>query len=201
MEKRIKQAELKEILNTYSIRKDEFEPAGNIGYCYMSKVVKGYMITISEDEHWGDKTERIIVSHTRGNGRRTYTDIWERDKDGKLEFAFRNLQNQPLSDADYIKDLEREIDSLKQAGRELQKQFQNQKLITDTTEPAKEQQPERQKPGDNERGAGRKPSPERLEAIDQMRSLLKAGASEQDIMSQLGISRATFYRYRRSINN
>ena len=44
----------------------------------------------------------------------------------------------------------------------------------------------------NARGAGRKPSQERLNAISQVKSLLESGCSDQEIMNQLGISRATF---------
>ena len=39
----------------------------------------------------------------------------------------------------------------------------------------------------------------KLDATDQQ--LLDAGSSEQEIMGKLKISRATFYRYKRSINN
>lgn len=53
----------------------------------------------------------------------------------------------------------------------------------------------------NARGAGRKPSPERKEAIKQVQILLDAGASDKEIMEKMQISRATFYRYKRSINN
>lgn len=51
----------------------------------------------------------------------------------------------------------------------------------------------------NARGAGRKPSPERLKSIEQVKVLLDSGCSDQDIMTQLGISRATFYRYKKEI--
>lgn len=200
MKKWITQLEITKIIDTYSIRKDEFEPVSNINYCYQSKLIKGYMITLSEEQNNIEKTGRIIVTHTRDNGKRTYIDVWEHDKNNNLCFLLRNLWNQPLSDAEYIKDLEHQIEKLKQAGRKLQDQLQeNQKLIFDTYRPI--QQQEQQKPKHNERGAGRKPSPERLNAIEQMQALLKSGMSEQDIMNKLGISRATFYRYKKSINN
>lgn len=51
----------------------------------------------------------------------------------------------------------------------------------------------------NARGAGRKPSLERLKVIGQVKVLIDSGYSDQDIMTQLGISRATFYRYKKSI--
>lgn len=158
------------------------------------------MITLSEEQNNIEKTGRIIVTHTQDNGKRTYTDVWERNKDNNLQFRFRDLWNQPLSDVEYIKDLERQIEELRQAGIKLQSQLQeNHKLITDTYEPI--QQQEQHKPKHNERGAGRKPSQERLNAIEQMQALLESGMNEQDIMNKLGISRATFYRYKKSINN
>lgn len=196
----ITQTEVTKIINIYSIRKNEFEQVSNINYCYQSKLIKGYMITLSEEQNNIEKTRRIIVTHTQDNGKRTYTDVWERNKDNNLQFRFRDLWNQPLSDAEYIKDLERQIEELRQAGIKLQSQLQeNHKLITDTYEPI--QQQEQHKPKHNERGAGRKPSQERLNAIEQMQELLKSGMNEQDIMNKLGISRATFYRYKKNINN
>lgn len=200
MKKWITKQEISKIINTYSIRKDEFEPVSNINYCYQSKLIKGYMITLSQEQNNIEKTGRIIVTHTQDNGKLTYIDIWEHSKNNDLCFKFRNLRNQPVSDAEYIKDLEEQIKALKQAGSEIQSQLhKNQKLINDTH--AAVQQSEQPKHKHNERGAGRKPSQERLDAIEQMRILLESGMNEQDIMDKLGISRATFYRYKKSINN
>lgn len=85
------------------------------------------MIKISQDTieapDYFRKTGRIIVSHTQSNGKRTYVDVWERDRNDNLQFRFRNLWNQPLSDADYIKDLKKENEQLIQAGRKLQEQL------------------------------------------------------------------------------
>ena len=200
MKKWITKSEITQIINTYSIRKDEFEPVSNINYCYKSKLIKGYMITLFEEQNNIEKTGRIIVTHTQDNGKRTYIDIWEHSKNNNLQFRFRNLWNQPLSDAEYIKDLECQIEKLKQAGIKLQMELHdNQKLINDISKSIQQQEPS--KPKHNERGAGRKPSQERLKAIKQMQTLLKSGTSEQDIMNKLGISRATFYRYKKNINN
>lgn len=183
--KKITREEITKILNTYSIRKDEFMPT-QIDCCWQSSLIRGYMITISRDRETG----RIVVSHSQDDGRRTYTDIWEYDSAGSLQFRFRDLWNQPSSDADYIKDLEKQVAELKQAGQMLQ---ESQKLISDT---ARRGQPEH-----NARGAGRKPSKARLAAIEQVRAYIADGYSDQDIMHALGISRATFYRYKKSINN
>lgn len=189
----ITKADISQILKTYSIRKDEFIPVSNINYCYKSILIKGYVLTISKDP----ETERVIVSHSQDDGKRTYVDVWER-VNNKLQFKFRNLWNQPLSDTEYIKDLEHQITELKQAGRNLQVQIQeNQKLISDTLKSAGSKEPLKR----NARGAGRKPSQKRLDAIEQVKSLLESGCSDQDIMHNLGISRATFYRYKKNLNN
>ncbi len=163
------------------------------------------------------------MSHTQSNGKRTYVDVWERDRNDNLQFRFRNLWNQPLSDADYIKDLKKENEQLIQAGRKLQEQLAtiqheynvSHELIIDTNNEEevlylrqqindlekKYQQLKNDTHIHNARGAGRKPSKERLHSIDQVKNLLDSGCSDQDIMNLLKISRATFYRYKRSINN
>lgn len=223
----ITKSEILKLLKTYSIRKDEFQPVGESGYFFQSQIIKGYMIKISQDTieapDYFRKTGRIIVSHTQSNGKRTYVDVWERDRNDNLQFRFRNLWNQPLSDADYIKDLKKENEQLIQAGRKLQEQLAtiqheynvSHELIIDTNN-EEEVLYLRQKINDlekkyqqlkndthihNARGAGRKPSKERLHSIDQVKNLLDSGCSDQDIMNLLKISRATFYRYKRSINN
>lgn len=230
----ITKLDITKILKTYSIRKDEFQPVGNQEYFFQSQIIKGYTIKISQETidapDYYRKTGRIIVSHAQSNGKRTYVDIWEPDRNGDLQFRFRNLWNQPLSDADYIKDLEEKNDRLLQAGRKLQEQLaalqsgnslnydeqgNSHELISDSF--AEEKIIRLQKQLDdleekyqklkydthvhNARGAGRKPSQERLNTIEKVSVLLESGCSDQDIMDNLGISRATFYRYKKSINN
>lgn len=223
----ITKSEILKLLKTYSIRKDEFLPVGETGYFFQSQIIKGYTIKLSQETidapDYYKKTGRIIVSHAQSNGKRTYVDVWERDQNGDLQFRFRNLWNQPLSDADYIKELEEKNDQLLQAGRKLQDQLStiqyerinSQELIVDTNDKEevlylrnqinkleeKYQKLKNDTHVHNARGAGRKPSKERLNAISQVKSLLDSGCSDQDIMNQLGISRATFYRYKKSINN
>lgn len=228
MKKWITKSEISKLLKTYSVRKDEFQPVGESGYFFQSKMIKGYTIKISQETidapDYFRKTGRIIVSHSQSNGKRVYVDVWERDRNGDLEFRFRNLWNQPLSDADYIKDLEEENDQLLQAGRKLKEQLSavqtysgernsSHKLIIDTDieedkanllKQLDDLKGKYQKLKDdtfvhNARGAGRKPSPERLKSIEQVKALLDSGCSDQDVMTQLGISRATFYRYKKSI--
>lgn len=221
----ITKSEILKLLKTYSIRKDEFKSVGESEYFFQSQIVNGYTINISQETidapDYYRKTGRIIVSHAQSNGKRTYVDVWERDQNDDLQFRFRNLWNQPLSDADYIKELEEKNDQLLQAGRKLQDQISaiqyerndSQELIDDTNDKEevlylrnqiKELEEKYQKLKNdtnihNVRGAGRKPSKERLNAISQVKSLLESGCSDQDIMNQLGISRATFYRYKKNI--
>lgn len=226
----ITKSEILKLLKTYSIRKDEFQPVGESGYFFQSQIIKGYTIKITQETieapDYFRKTGRIIVSHTQSNGKRTYVDVWERDRNDNLQFHFRNLWNQPLSDADYIKELEEKNDQLLQAGRKLQDQLStiqtysgernsSHKLIIDTDieedkanllKQLDDLKKKYQKLKDdtfvhNARGAGRKPSKERLNAIELVKTLIETGCSDQDIMNQLGISRATFYRYKKSINN
>lgn len=224
----ITQAEINKILKTYSIQKDEFIPVDDTKYFYQSQLVKGYTISISEEtkdgKNYSEKTGRILVSHSQWNGRKTYNDIWERTKDGVLQFKFRNLWNQPISDVWYIKELEHQVEKLTEAGRNLQEQLKvaesntvhyNQKLIIDNDEQntikelqeqikalKQENEQLKSKSKHNARGAGRKPSKDRIKAIDKVRELLQEGYSDSDIIKRLGISIATYYRYKReAINN
>jgi len=197
----ITKSEILKLLKTYSIRKDEFLPVGESGYFFQSQIIKGYTIKLSQETidapDYYKKTGRIIVSHAQSNGKRTYVDVWERDQNGDLQFRFRNLWNQPLSDADYIKELEEKNDQLLQAGRKLQDQLStiqyerinSQELIVDTNDKEevlylrnqinkleeKYQKLKNDTHVHNARGAGRKPSKERLNAISQVKSLLDSG--------------------------
>ena len=223
----ITKAGISKILKTYSIRKNEFQPVGESGYLFQSSLVNGYVIQIEQETIKGEKTvktNRILVTHSQSNGKKTYVDIWHHDPNGDLQFRFRNLWNQPPADADYIQELEQQNMQLRQAGRKLQEQLDtvqheqniSHKLINDTDPDDREKLINlRQQINDlnqkyhklihdtnihNARGAGRKPSQERLDTISQVKSLLNAGCSNKDIMNQLQISRATFYRYKRSIS-
>lgn len=212
MKKWILKKEIVKILETYSIRKDEFQQMGEMEYCYVSSYVKGYMVTLSEELYSDTKTGRIIVFHTQSNGKRTFQDVWERDRDGNLQFRFRNPWNLPLSDADYIKDLEEQNERLKVEGKILQKELEalkSQKINNDTKPDIMENEQriaelkaELEKlQKHNARGAGRKPSKSRMDAVKKVKSMLDAGISDVEIMEKLQISRATFYRYKRSIRN
>lgn len=64
-----------------------------------------------------------------------------------------------------------------------------------------ENQQLKKKTGHNARGAGRKPSPERSAAIQQVKEFINSGCSEKEIMKKLQISRSTFFRYKKSLKN
>ena len=226
MRKWITKKEIDKILKTYSIRKDEFLPVEGKEHFYQSQLVKGYTITITEEieqgKDYSEKTGRIIVTHTKWNGRKTFNDIWERRKDGTLQFRFRNPWNQPTSDIAYVQELEKQTSQLLSSIKEMREQpsaiqmapQESQLLINDTANVYKLEQMQEQiklleeenqqlkrKIGHNARGAGRKPSKKRSDAIQQLKELIRLGYSEKEIMEKLQISRPTFFRYKKSINN
>lgn len=226
MRKWITKKEVSKILRTYSIRKDEFLPIDGKEYFYQSQIVKGYTITISEEieqgKNYSKKTGRIVVAHTQWNGRKAFNDIWEREKNGILQFRFRNLWNQPTSDIAYMHELEKQNGQLSVYIEEMHEQFssvqkvsqESQLLINDTTHIAEfaqmqeriklleeENQQLKRKNRHNARGAGRKPSPKRSAAIQQMEKLIHSGYSDKEIIEELKISRSTFFRYKKSIIN
>ena len=63
MKKWILKKDVVKILDTYSVRKDEFQQIGETEYCYVSSCVKGYMLTLSEETIGDAGTGRILVSH------------------------------------------------------------------------------------------------------------------------------------------
>ncbi|MCM1235878.1 MAG: hypothetical protein NC489_37785 [Ruminococcus flavefaciens] len=217
----ITKSEITKILKTYSIRPDEFQPIDRspYSYSYQSQYAKGYVISIRAEElkaeHYHEETGRILVSHTQQDGRKTFMDVWEHDKNNKLEFKFRNLWNQPLSDADYVKQIEQDNAELNKAGLELQqalKEFKSQSHKNIETDMEKqtlleqiqalkqENQQLKEKIG-NAKKAGRPLSQERMGAVRRMQELMSQGCSDKEIMETLDISRATYFRYKKSIKN
>ena len=87
---------------------------------YESIRLKGYVVSLSEETAYGEKTGRIIATHTRPDGKISLQDIWERNGNGQLIFRFRNLDNAPPADREYIRDLEDENKRLMENGRLLQ---------------------------------------------------------------------------------
>lgn len=170
-------AEINMILTTYSVRKNEFKEVAE--YTYLSQFVRGYMITIAEEFLGHDKTGRILVNHTNQKGIRTFCDIWERDPEKKLYFKFRNPTNCPFSDPYYIKDLEKEVEELREAGRKIQEQL----------------------PKHNERNAGRKKTDEKwTKSYLQWVALYEFQKPVKETMKIMGISKATYYRFKKVYN-
>lgn len=127
---------------------------------------------------------------------KNFYDIWEREKNGTLQFRFRNLWNQPTSDIAYIEELEKHnaqllsyIEKTREHFPSIQKVPQeSQLLISDTNDMTEseqmreriklleeENQQLKRKIGHNARGAGRKPSQKRSDAIQQVKALIRSG--------------------------
>lgn len=79
--------------------------------------------------------------------------------------------------------------------------FEKENLLKQIEELQQENMELKSKTKHNARGAGRKPSQERINAITQVKALMDKGISDKDIQQKLGISKATFYRYKRDINS
>lgn len=139
-----------------------------------------------------------------------------------MQFLFRNPWDRPFTDYGYIKGLEAQIDELKEAGRSLQAQLKKcraaraqpghpelQSRVTsleaenvELQERVKSLTAENQglikKTGHNARGAGRKAAPQKLEArAKKVQELLADGKSAAEIQKIMGISRSTFFRYKK----
>lgn len=162
------------------------------------------------------------MTHTQWNGRKTFHDIWLRDY-GSLRFRFRNLSDEPPSyNWAYIRELDEKIKQLSLRITELEKQSlsvqemsQQSELPIDGTinEAAYRQMQERiklleeenqllkEKTKHNARGAGRKPSSNRSDAIRQLNELICLGYNEKEIIEKLGISRTTFFRYKKELKD
>ena len=120
----------------------------------------------------------------------------------RLSKELMELQDQ--KDADFLKlpvyrQLMDKISCLKAQNKILQRQLdqaqkKNDLLVTKLNTP-----PE---PTHNARGAGRKACDAKQQAQYQLfRRLVASGKDMDEIMGQMQISRATYYRYKKSINN
>lgn len=226
----ITKKDIADIIRAYSVRTDEFEQVGNEGYFFKSNYTKGYTISLGPEIQDGNiKTGRIVVSHTKNGGKRTFQDIWEHDSDNRLQFIFRNPWNEPFSDHDYIKDLEAQILELKRYGQKLKEQLKRcqgasmdtehtqvctERLLQENSSLRHENEALRDqiaalteknnrlldKTKHNARGAGRKADPQHLESqIKEVRALLEAGKTATEVQKIMGISRSSFFRYKRFI--
>ena len=182
--------EIESLIKTYSIRPDEIEPFGDEGYSFKSKLARGYVISIKpEVQHGNVETGRIIISHTKSNGKRTFQDVWERDSGGNLQFAFRNPWDKPFADYDYIRETKDRNTELENTVHEIKQQLKKyQKLINNTKR--------------NARGAGRKADLQHLkEQVAEVQLLLEEGKNSSEIQRIMGISRSSYFRYKRFIKN
>lgn len=178
MTKWITKAEEARIIEAYSIRKGDIKPHDKLAHTYVyqpaAKTGSLALIRIEQEPHRIDGTTgRIIVRHSDATGKTVAVDAWVKDREGVYQWFCRNPTDMPLSDKAVIEDYERQM-----AG--MQEQYQKFKDIR-VTKPA-----------------GRKPHPEKLD--DQARKvqeLIDQGKKEKEIIEELEISRATYYRAKR----
>lgn len=220
----ITKAEVREILKTYSIRKDEFVEIDKIEYYYKSKFAKGYVIAIKPEEIKGkdivEQTKRILVQHCKSNGEITHTDFWERNKEEKLQFLFRQDKAELPDSAAYVNDLREEIKRLQRKNKNLLQQFSdtstNKVKETDTAELEKlltvalkerskyEQLYQKLKNEINTRKkAGRKKredSEKSKKLLEEVHFILENEPNNKEPWISLGISRASFFRYKKLIS-
>jgi DNA-binding CsgD family transcriptional regulator len=226
----ITKKEVADILKSYSVRPNEFEQVGDDGYFFKSSYTKGYTISFEpEIQNRSVKTGRIIVSHTRNGGKRTFQDLWERDPDGRLQFVFRNPWDRPLTDYDYIQELEAQVLELKETGQKLQEQLTERHEPLNDTKPSQESLEQLQqeiailesenkalqtqvatltekyeglleKSKHNARGAGRKADLAHLESqAKKVQDLLDAGKTPVEVQKIMGISRSSFFKYKKHL--
>ena len=122
----ITKAEERQILRAYERYAGEFQPYEDVEHFYEIPGVRKVTGRIAgirfekEPKPMIGKNARIFVHHTDGKGLIMFIDVWERDKDGKLLWKYRNPANLPLSDREVIKEYEREIEYLEELVKKLQ---------------------------------------------------------------------------------
>ena len=110
-----------------------------------------------------------------------------------LEGEKRRLQNEnedlkiKLKKARDITSLEKKIEKLSEENRQLKKDIKECQKLTAVTHVK------------NERGAGRHKSPERADAVTRLKQLMAADVSQEEIMNELKISKRTYYRYKKEL--
>ncbi len=187
----ITKAEEKVIISTYEGFKGEIIPYGDPNdHMYEITTVRRAgdrslgLITIKSEYIPEQKEQpRILVQHSDAEGKRTFTDVWERNSLGKLYWKYRNPVGVPISTRDAIDEKEHEISTLK--GKLSILEIKYQKLIetAGATKPA-----------------GRPSHPEKLDAqAARVKELINQGLSEKEITEQLGIGRATYYRMKKRV--
>ena len=86
-----------------------------------------------------------------------------------------------------ITSLEKKIEKLSAENRQLKKDIKECQKLTAVTHIK------------NERGAGRHKSPERAEAVNRLKQLIAEDVSQEEIMKKLKISKRTYYRYKKEL--
>ena len=176
----IRKSIINQILDTYSTKPREFEALEGISGTYRSRFVRGYMITLEAEKILNRDTGRIIAKHTNGRGKRTFWDVWEKDRDGGYFWLCRNPSDMPPTDAVIIRDLEKELEEVKAAARSLK----NTNHIIET----------------EKRGVGRPRETENQQRkAENIKKLLADGKTNAEIMETLQIKRATFYRLKKML--
>lgn len=182
---RIKKSVINAILENYSTRSKEFEPLEGIEGAYKSIYTKGYIIKIEPERNGDLETGRILVHHSNSRGRRTFTDIWEKEKRGSsFYWMFRNPASVPISDAEYIRDITREIEEVKTAARKQREDLESLRAGTDKRPVGR--------PKDNEKEEQRRAG---------IRKMLKAGCKDMEIMHDLKLCKGTYYRIKKIIQS
>lgn len=192
---KITKALINKILDNYSIAPKEFEPIDKVENMYKSKIIKGYTITI-EPETIGDgkakaETGRLLVNHSNSKGKRIFIDVWEKDPDGKgYYWQSRNPINSPISDVAAYRDMQKELEKVKAAARELQKEYNI--LVSQKSNTFIETE---------KRKVGRPKETEKQKAkAAEIQKLIEDGKTNNEIMKALNITRATFFRLKQKIH-
>ncbi len=175
--KALTKADRDKILNSYSLRKNEFTEYSSEGYTYKSHILNQggitYLITIKVvDDDGNNKT--IHVTHSDNRGRRTFIDVWTKLKDGTLEWLCRNPVNVPLSDIEVIHDLKAQLAALNERfnkqGAELQKLIEIK--VGRPSETGKQ-----------------------VKSAMQIRRYREEGLTFDQIAEKMGVSRVTLFRH------
>ena len=104
----------------------------------------------------------------------------------RLQDEIDGLKKQ-LAKARDLTALEKKIEKLSAENRQLKKDINECQKLTAVTHVK------------NERGAGRHKSPERAEAVTRLKQLIEADTPQKEIIEKLRISKRTYYRYKKEL--
>lgn len=214
----ITKIEAKEILKMYSVRPEEFVPIEKLEHQYKSKYAKGYVISIRPEELRGkdvvEQTGRIIVQHCDANGNVRFTDVWEREKEGKLQFFCRQPKAELPDSASYVNDLRQEIERLrkqllnantdKAGGADLAFLEGLLDAAVKEKDRYRKMYEELKNNPEVKSNAGRKKRGESdatKEMLEAVWSILEKEPNNKEPWETLGIGRATFFRYKKLIQD